>query len=182
MKKILFSSLIAATVIITVLSTLFVAPYLSTVGGVGAPPHTANGTFYWPRDVALNSTGYIFVADTQNSRGQIFNASGTFITTFGFPGNSQTDGSLNQPFGLFVNSSNFIHVADTFTNVLKVYDPNGNYVKTIGSPGQGLNNYYYPSGWTGNSTHFFVADTFNNRIIITDLSGNSVAQIPEVVP
>ncbi len=178
MKKILFTSAIAAIVIITVLSTLFAAPYISTVG-LGDTPE---GTFYWPRDVALNSTGYIFVADTQNSRGQIFNPSGNFVSTFGFPGNSQTDGSLNQPFGIFVNSTNFIHVADTFTNVLKVYDPNGNYVKTIGSPGQGLNNYYYPSGWTGNSTHFFVADSFNNRIIITDLSGNSVAQIPEVVP
>jgi len=174
-KKILFvfALTITAAVLLTITGTyLAINPALLNLG------QTPEGTLYWPRGVAVNSTGNIFVADTQNSRGQIFNADGSFNSTFAFPGNNEADASLNQPFGIFINSTNFVYVADTFTNVVKVYDPNGSYLKTIGTAGTGVDEYYYPSGVTQNSTHIFIADTFNNRIIITDLSGNTEDTIP----
>lgn len=175
----LFASSIAATIAITILSSMAIAPEIfqlqipETTLGV-----TPDGTFYWPRDVAVNSTDYIFVADTQNSRGQIFDSSGNFVTTFGFPGNNVDDGSMNQPYGIYINSTDFVHIADTFTNVLKVYDSNGEYLYTIGTAGTGTGEYYYPSGMTGNSTHFIIADSYNNRIVITNHTGITEDTIP----
>ncbi len=175
----LFASSIIATIAITILGTMLIAPEIfvlqvpDTELGI-----TPEGTFHWPRSVAVNSTDFIFVADTQNSRGQIFDASGVFQTTFGFPGNSETDGSMNQPYDVFINSSDFVHVADTFRNVVKIYDQAGIFVTTIGTSGTGIDEFYYPSGITQNTTHFFIADTFNNRIVITDLSGNTEDTIP----
>ena len=173
----LFASSISASVIITVIATLLLSPIiLETPTPVGATPE---GTFYWPRDVAVNSTGFIFVVDTQNSRGQIFTSSGDFVSTFGFPGNDATDASLNQPFGIFINGTDDILVANTFTNVIKHYSPNGSFNSTIGiGGGTGTDEYYYPSGITQNDTHFFIADTYNNRIIITNLSGITEDTIP----
>lgn len=136
------------------------------------------GTFYQPRDIALNSTGDIFVLDTRNQRVQFFNPSGGFNGTFGFADNNANDGSLFNAFGIHINSTNFIHIADTGTNVIKVFSPGGDYLKTIGSAGTGSGQYYNPSGLTMNSTHIFIADSLNNRIQITDLSGNTVDTIP----
>lgn len=184
MRKIplIFGLSIFAAVLITILSLIVIEPDIFTKEIIPETPlligvTTPNGTFYWPRDVATNSTGHIFVADTQNSRGQILFPNGTFIQTFGFPGNDQNDGSLNQPFGITINSTNFLYVSDTFTNVLKIYDPNGNYLKTIGSPGTSNGTFYYPSGIAINATEvYFIADTFNNRLQMFNVTDDTFIQ------
>lgn len=171
------SSIIAAIAITIIFMSLIEDPFVPEPQPIGFSP-AANGTFHYPRDVALNSTGDIFVLDTLNNRVQIFNPSGGFNATFGFAGNNSTNGSFNQPYGISINSTDFIHVANTFNNVIKVFSPGGSYLKTIGIEGTGVGEYYYPSGLTQNDTHIFIADTFNNRIQITDLSGNTVDTIP----
>ena len=138
---------------------------------------TPLGTFFYPEGVAVNGT-YIYVADTQNSRVQVFNPDGSFNATFGFPGNGINDGSLNRPTGIHVNGSGHVFVSSTFRDVVKVWDPAFAWVQTIGTPGTGTDEYYRPAGIDSNSTNVFIADAFNNRIVITDLSGNSVDTIP----
>ena len=178
----IFGGSIAAAVIITVLVLTFIIPQ-STALPTDTPTlepsfATALGTFHHPRDIALNSTGDIFVLDTRNQRVQHFNPSGGFNSTFGFADDNENDGSFFNALGMHINSTNFIHIADTGTNVVKVFFPNGTYTKTIGTAGTGSGEYYNPSGLTMNSTHIFIADTFNNRIQITDLSGATVDTIP----
>lgn len=175
---------ILATILITILVLFVIEPDIFTKEVIPQQPipllgtQTPIGTFHWPRAVAVNSTGDIFVADTQNNRIQIFNPSGGTNGTFGFPDNNPDDASLNQPYGIHINGTNFIFVADTFTNVIKVFSPGGTYLSTIGIAGTESGEYYYPSGVATNSTHIFIADTYNNRIQITDLSGNTVDTIP----
>ena len=178
----IFAGSIAAAVIITVFIMTVLTPQ-STALPTDIPTlepsfATALGTFNRPSDIALNSTGDIFVLDTRNQRVQHFNPSGGFNSTFGFADDNENDGSFFNALGMHINSTNFIHVADTGTNVIKVFFPNGTYTKTIGTAGTGSGEYYNPSGLTMNSTHIFIADTFNNRIQITDLSGNTVDTIP----
>jgi hypothetical protein len=179
---IIFASSIAAAVIVTVLAMSFIIPQ-PTALPADTPTlepsfATALGTFHHPRDIALNSTGDIFVLDTRNQRVQHFNADGAFNSTFGFADDNANDGSFFNAFGIHINSTNFIHVADTGTNVIKVFSNGGSYLKTIGIAGTGSGEYYNPSGLTMNSSHIFIADTFNNRIQITDLSGTTVDTIP----
>ena len=178
----IFAGSIAAAVIITVLALTIIIPQTPALPAevpILEPLFQAtNGTFYHPRDIALNSTGLIHVLDTRNQRVQIFNTDGSFNTTFGFADDNANDGSFFNAFGIHINSTGFIHVADTGSNVIKVFFGNGTYTKTIGIAGTGTGEYYNPSGLTMNSTHIFIADTFNNRIQITDLSGNTVDTIP----
>ena len=175
---IIFAASIAAAVIITLLASTFFEPqedFIPQIEELSAGP---TGTFYQPRDIALNSTGDIFVLDTRNQRVQHFNADGAFNSTFGFADDNPNDGSFFNAFGLHINATNFIFVADTGTNVVKVFSNGGSYLSTIGTAGTGSGQYYGPSGLTTNSSHIFIADTFNNRIQITDLSGNTVDTIP----
>lgn len=187
---IIFASSIAAAVLITVLAMSFIIPQPTvlptdtpttiptTIPTLEPSFATALGTFNRPSDIALNSTGDIFVLDTRNQRVQIFNPSGGFNGTFGFADDNANDGSFFNALGIHINSTNFIHVADTGTNVIKVFGNGGTYLKTIGIAGTGSGEYYNPSGLTMNSSHIFIADTFNNRIQITDLSGTTVDIIP----
>ena len=179
----LFAASIAAAILITVFTMTFITPetpslpsdipQLEPAFSVGA-----TGTFNRPSDIALNSTGDIFVLDTRNQRVQHFNPSGNFNSTFGFADDNANDGSFFNALGMHINSTNFIHIADTGSNVIKVFFQNGTYAKTIGSAGTGSGEYYNPSGITMNGTHIFIADTLNNRIQITNLSGATVDTIP----
>ena len=183
----IFAGSIAAAIIITVLALTFILPQ-PTAPPTGIPTGiptlepsfaTPVGTFYQPRDVAQNnSTKQIYVADTLNNRIQIFEADGTFNSTFAFADNNPNDGSLNQPFGIAINSTGFVFVSSTFTNVIKIFNSTGTYLETIGSAGTGSGEYYRPSGIAINNTNIFVADTFNQRIQILDLTGVTVDTIP----
>lgn len=45
-------------------------------------PGSGNGQFNWPQGIAVDSSGYVYVADTQNYRIQKFDSSGNFKMTW----------------------------------------------------------------------------------------------------
>ena len=139
-----------------------------------------DGVLYFPQDVAVNSTGYIYVADTGNSRIQVFDSSGVFHSTFAVADKNIATKDLNRPYGITINGTDQIFVSDTFTGGIKLYGNATNaYISTFGTAGQGTDQFYLPSGLTTNSTHLFVADTNNQRIVIIDLAtGLTVDTIP----
>jgi len=72
---------------------------------------TGNGQFKNPGDVALDSSGRVYVADTENNRVQMFKGNGNFMKTW------NTDGPGTAQFGRIVGvaidtSTNDIYVAD----------------------------------------------------------------------
>merc|ERR1712027_237652 len=71
---------------------------LTTFGSEG----TEEGQFKFPRGVAVDEQGFIFVADSGNNRIQIFNPDGTFLRAFGRWG--QNDGEFKGLEGIAVNS------------------------------------------------------------------------------
>ena len=171
----IFAGSIAAAVLLTITAMIALDSELPTQEVT--EDATPLGTFFYPEGVAVNAT-YIFVADTQNSRVQVFNPDGSFNATFGTPGNGINDGTLNRPTGIHINGSDYIFVSSTFRNVVKVWDPSFTWVETIGTPGTGTDEYYRPAGIDSNSTHTFIADSFNNRIVILNSTNQSVDTIP----
>merc|ERR1712113_1277591 len=77
---------------------------LTTFGSEG----TEEGQFKFPRGVAVDEQGFIFVADSGNNRIQIFNPDGTFLRAFGRWG--QNDGEFKGLEGIAVNSKGNILV------------------------------------------------------------------------
>jgi uncharacterized repeat protein (TIGR01451 family) len=143
------------------------AAFISKFGSFG----TSNGQFDNLRGIYVNSTGHIFVADTDNNRVQIFDPSGNFKAKFGTPGSG--NGQLSLPRGIYTNSTGHIFVADTSNNRVQIFDPSGNFKAKFGSGGTGNGQFSGPRGLATNSTgHIFVTDTVNDRIQIFDASGN----------
>jgi phosphohistidine swiveling domain-containing protein len=74
-----------------------------------------------PEGIAVDSSsGNVYVADTVNSRIQVFSSNGTFISILGRDGGAS--GTLRSPQGIAVDSSSGnVYVADTANNRISVF-------------------------------------------------------------
>lgn len=100
---------------------------------------TTPGDFGGATNVALDGDGNIYVTDTMNSRVEIFDAEGNFISTFGKAGDGP--GYLFRPKGIAIDADGHIWVADQFQDRLQVFNREGQLLTYIGdthanAPGQ----------------------------------------------
>lgn len=101
--------------------------------------YTNPGDFAAPTNVALDSDQNVYVTDTLNSRVEIFDADGNFITTFGKAGDGP--GFLFKPKGIAVDCDGHIWVADEYQDRVQVFNREGQLLTYIGdthanAPGQ----------------------------------------------
>jgi DNA-binding beta-propeller fold protein YncE len=81
---------------------------------------TGNGQFNTPRDVAVDGSSNIYVADAANSRIEAFSPTGVFLWSAG--GLGKLSSNLNVPIGLSYDATtNEILVADTGHSLIKAY-------------------------------------------------------------
>jgi uncharacterized repeat protein (TIGR01451 family) len=103
------------------------------------PLQPGDGQFVNQGGVAFDSNGRIFVADTGNSRVQVFDAAGRFLFKFGRNGGNGSlgagDGEFRYPGGVAVDAGGRIYVADTGNNRLQVFDAAGQFLFKIGRNG-----------------------------------------------
>jgi DNA-binding beta-propeller fold protein YncE len=109
--------------------------------GTGGKNHflTTPGDFGAPQGVAVDADGNVYVTDTLNNRVEIFDADGSFISTFGKAGDGP--GYFARPKGIAIDSDGHIWVADEMQDRLQVFNKEGRLLTYIGQghgelPGQ----------------------------------------------
>jgi outer membrane protein assembly factor BamB len=100
---------------------------------------TSQGDFAAPQGVAVDKDGNVYVTDTLNDRVEIFDADGSFISTFGKAGDGP--GYFARPKGIAVDGDGHIWVADEMQDRLQVFNKEGQLLTYIGQghgelPGQ----------------------------------------------
>ena len=80
---------------------------------------------------AVNASGYVYVADTNNHRIQELTPTGQYVTQWGSSGTGNAQ--FYYPYGIAVNASGYVYVADTNNNRIQVFTPSGQYVTQWGS-------------------------------------------------
>jgi sugar lactone lactonase YvrE len=100
---------------------------------------TTPGDFGGASNVAVDSDGNVYVTDTINSRVEIFDADGNFISTFGKPGDGP--GYFFKPKGIAIDCDGHIWVADEYQDRVQVFNREGQLLTYIGDrhandPGQ----------------------------------------------
>lgn len=69
-----------------------------------------DGQLIMPEDIEIDSLDNIYVTDTGNSRIQVFDSKGNFITNWRSYGTG--DGQFEHPHGIAVDSNGNVYVAD----------------------------------------------------------------------
>ena len=106
---------------------------ISTIAGTGTPGFSGDGgpataaELNWPRMVALDGAGNLYIPDNQNHRIRKVDTSGTISTvagtgTAGFSGDggAPTSAQINAPRSITVDSaSRYIYIADTSNNRIR---------------------------------------------------------------
>jgi DNA-binding beta-propeller fold protein YncE len=167
--------------------------YLSTRRGYRVLKLNASGTAQWaagvagvwgndnvhfgadwsgPNDVAVDSSGNVYVADTGNHRIQIYNSSGSYVTTLGSYGSGYYQ--FHDPYGVAVDHNGNIYVVDEENHRVQIFNSSRVYQATLGVtdvPGDDNAHFNKPRGVAVDaSDNIYVADTDNNRVQVFNSS------------
>jgi len=125
--------------------------------------------FGWPREVARDSSGNLWVAD--NDHVASYDASGAFRLFFpAEPWNAPSENQFNTLRGVAFDSGGRLYLADSGNHRIQVYtiglDDIPVFAASLGSQGSGLGQFNYPSQLAIDSTDnsLYVADVFNYRV------------------
>ena len=160
------------------------AGVVSTLAGLAGSSGSADGTgsaarFCYPYGVAVDGSGNVYVADTDNYTIRKITPAGVVSTLAGLAGSSgSADGTgsaarFDYPYGVAVDGSGNVYVADSGNNTIRKITPAG-VVSTLagmaGSSGSAdgtgsAARFNYPTGVAvDGSGNVYVADTGNNTI------------------
>jgi hypothetical protein len=138
---------------------------------------SGDGQFSFPRGVAVDGLGNVYVADQFNNRIQVFDADGTFLLKWGT--NGTLSGQFSSPNGVAVDGSGSVYVADQGNHRIQKFTGDGTFVQGIGNgitwtdpdpaptPAAGTQNSWFSSPFgvgVDSSGNIYVADTGNQRI------------------
>ncbi len=141
--------------------------FVRTIGG----PPDAPGQFDNPRDIAINSSGAVYVVDGDNHRIQVFDAQGNFIHEWGERGSG--DGQFETPRGIAIDSSGAVYVAEWSNSRIQVFDAQGRFLRKWGEGGSGDGQFLIPEAIAIDSSGaVYVIDQNNHRIQVFDAQGN----------
>jgi len=170
---------------------------VTTLAGTAGVAGSADGTgsaarFNYPNGVAVDSSGNVYVADSNSSTIRKITSSGavtTLLGTYGILGSADGTGNaaqFNQPYGIAVDANGNLFIADSSNNTIRKAASNNSVTTLAGSPpGTGSQNgpvssarFASPYGVVvDNSGNLFVSDSGSNTIrkiaggIVTTLAG-----------
>jgi DNA-binding beta-propeller fold protein YncE len=136
---------------------------------------SGNGQLAYPYGLAVDSTGNLWVADSQNNRIEKFNSKGEYLSQFGTFGSG--NGQLNNPLGLAIDSSGNLWVTDSGNNRIEKFNSKGEYLSKFGTTGSGNGQFREPSGLAIDSAgNLWVVDAQNSRVQKLNSKGEYLSQ------
>jgi tripartite motif-containing protein 71 len=144
--------------------------FSANIGAFGS----GNGQLNTPYGVATDANGWLYVADTFNSRVQRFSGNGVFYQKFGSAGS--LPGQLGLVYGIAVDASGNVYVTSSDNRVAK-FNAAGVFLLQWGSNGTTAGKFNAPFGIAADASgSVYVADSGNNRIQKFSNTGVFLAQ------
>lgn len=138
---------------------------LVTVGGTG----NASEDFRFPKALALDKTGNLYVLDGLKGRVHVYDPDGRFIRRFDLAGDNP--GIPLKPRGIAVDSDGHVYVSDVASNNILIFDHDGAFIQAWGRSGGLPGDFWSPSGiFIDDRDMIYVADRMNGRVQVFQYS------------
>ena len=120
--------------------------------------------------IAVDGSGNVYVADTENDRIQKFDGTGTFLAKWGSRGTG--DGEFRAPAGIAVDGSGNVYVTERENHRVQKFDDTGTFLTKWGSVGTGDGQFRIPEGIAvDGSGNVYVVGSDNHRVQKFDDTG-----------
>ncbi len=135
-----------------------------------------DGQFIAAQGIAVDTEGYVYVADGRAARVQKFSPQGEFVAKWGSKGNEPGQfGGVMMHLALAPDGS--VYVSDQGSHRIHQFDREGNFLTMWGSNGSAEGQLSRPQGIAVDSQgQVYVADSGNNRIQKFDAGGSFLQQ------
>ena len=118
--------------------------------------------FKYPKGLAIDLSGDIFVVDSENPCIRVWSSDGVFKNSFGNIGSGDND--FGYPWGITIHQEK-VYVSDIEKHKVFVYKTNGKYITSFGKEGVSINCLKEPRGlYATEEGDIYVADSENNRV------------------
>lgn len=142
---------------------------LKTLGSPGAEERE----FRYPFLMTLDKESYLYIVDVINTRVQVFNQDGLFVTVIG--GWGVEKGHFFRPKGVAVDSQNRIYISDSYMGVIQVFESNGDFHSALGDPEvNGVKKFISPVGiFIDDKNRLYVVEMFAERVSVYSIKADA---------
>lgn len=136
-------------------------------------PGTGKRQFRYPFFMTLNPKKYLYIVDVINTRVQVLNPDGLFVTFIG--GWGVEKGRFFRPKGVAVNTAGRIFVSDSYMGVIQVFDASGNFYAVVGDAKQhAAKKFKTPAGiFIDRNNRLYVVEMFANKVSVYLIQGDT---------
>jgi len=131
---------------------------------------TGKGEFNYPTNLAIDSSGNLYVADTMLARIQVFDPQGNYLKDFGQLGDAP--GFFVRPKGVAIDSEDHVYVIDAAFQNFQIFDKEGKLLLFVGDGGNGPGQFMIPAGIAiDREDRIYIADQLNRRVQVFQYLG-----------
>jgi DNA-binding beta-propeller fold protein YncE len=132
--------------------------YVGSWGSEG----TGAGQFEYPKGIAIDNEGNIYIADNWANKIQKFGPAGEPLLQWGSSGTAP--GQFNSPEKLAIDAAANVYVVDGVNNRVQKFSSSGEFLTAWGSEGSGAGQFKSPVGIAVSGGVVYVTDLLNSRV------------------
>ncbi len=134
-------------------------------------PGTERREFRYPFLMALDKDNYLFIVEVINTRIQVLNPDGLFVTYIGKWGVEK--GEFYRPKGIAIDRDNRIYVSDSYVGVIQVFTKKDEFHSVISDQNKNaVKKFKSPVGiYIDDKNRLYVVEMFSNKVSVYSIEG-----------